>query len=89
LLVIYILRAAAYSIANTCLEEPYHVTHTSPGYIIRTVTSIRVYMMAVTNGDNYEFTLKNETLENLRPLRVVVVGAGYSGIYAAIRFEIS
>jgi hypothetical protein len=46
-------------------------------------------MMAVTNGDNYEFTLKNETLENLRPLRVVVVGAGYSGIYAAIRFEIS
>ncbi|KAK5655432.1 hypothetical protein OQA88_5703 [Cercophora sp. LCS_1] len=32
-----------------------------------------------------EFTLKQEPVENLRPLRVVVVGAGFSGIAAAIR----
>jgi len=31
------------------------------------------------------FTLKTEPVENLRPLRVVVVGAGFSGIVAAIR----
>lgn len=32
------------------------------------------------------FTLKRDTpVENLRPLRVVVIGAGYSGIGAAIR----
>ncbi|KAK3393171.1 hypothetical protein B0H63DRAFT_425007 [Podospora didyma] len=31
------------------------------------------------------FTLNNEPVENLRPLRVVVVGAGFAGICAAIR----
>ena len=37
---------------------------------------------AVNAGD---FVLKEEPLENLRPLKVRVIGAGYSGIYAAIR----
>lgn len=37
------------------------------------------------NGTTPAFTLKNEPIENLRPLRVVVVGAGFSGIVAAIR----
>lgn len=32
-----------------------------------------------------EFTVKDTPVENLRPLRVVVVGAGFSGILAAIR----
>lgn len=32
-----------------------------------------------------DFTLKNVPVENLRPLKVVVVGAGFSGILAAIR----
>ena len=48
--------------------------------------------MADTNGVNGAhphppsgFTLKAEPVENLRPLRVVVVGAGFSGIVAAIR----
>ncbi|KAK4240674.1 hypothetical protein C8A03DRAFT_31164 [Achaetomium macrosporum] len=31
------------------------------------------------------FTIKNSFVENLRPFRVVVVGAGFSGILAAIR----
>lgn len=31
------------------------------------------------------FTIKDAPVENLRPLRVVVVGAGFSGILAAIR----
>jgi len=39
-----------------------------------------------TNGVPHEgFTLKPEPVENLRSVRVVVVGAGYSGIAAAIR----
>lgn len=51
--------------------------------------------MADTNGTNGhlngngaagKFTLKPEPVENLRPLRVVVVGAGFSGIAAAIRY---
>ncbi len=32
-----------------------------------------------------EYTIKDEPVENLRPLKVRVIGAGYSGIYAAIR----
>lgn len=31
------------------------------------------------------FTIKDAPIENLRPFRVVVVGAGFSGILAAIR----
>jgi hypothetical protein len=31
------------------------------------------------------FSIKDAPVENLRPLRVVVVGAGFSGILAAIR----
>ncbi|KAH6854618.1 hypothetical protein B0I37DRAFT_349914 [Chaetomium sp. MPI-CAGE-AT-0009] len=45
--------------------------------------------MPTTNGydENLgeEFTIKDAPIENLRPLRVVVVGAGFSGILAAIR----
>lgn len=37
------------------------------------------------NGAAKKFTLNPEPVENLRPLRVVVVGAGFSGIAAAIR----
>ncbi|KAK4181198.1 hypothetical protein QBC36DRAFT_296916 [Triangularia setosa] len=41
------------------------------------------------NGTNHHepspFTLKDTPVENLRPLRVIVVGAGFSGILAAIR----
>lgn len=31
------------------------------------------------------FTIKDAPVENLRPLKVIVIGAGYSGILAAIR----
>lgn len=31
------------------------------------------------------FTLKEAPVENLRPLKVRVIGAGFSGILAAIR----
>ncbi|KAK0751690.1 hypothetical protein B0T18DRAFT_403175 [Schizothecium vesticola] len=37
------------------------------------------------SGTTPAFTLRNEPVENLQPLRVVVVGAGFSGIVAAIR----
>jgi cation diffusion facilitator CzcD-associated flavoprotein CzcO len=36
-------------------------------------------------GSTYLFTLKDEPIENLRPLKVRVIGAGYSGIYLGIR----
>lgn len=32
-----------------------------------------------------EFTIKDDVVENMRSLRVIVVGAGFSGILAAIR----
>lgn len=47
--------------------------------------------MGSVNGVNGQtdgaggFTIKDATVENLRPLRVVMVGAGFSGICAAIR----
>jgi cation diffusion facilitator CzcD-associated flavoprotein CzcO len=31
------------------------------------------------------FTIKDEPVENLRPLKVRVIGAGYSGIYLGVR----
>ncbi|KAL2175408.1 uncharacterized protein P884DRAFT_247440 [Thermothelomyces heterothallicus CBS 202.75] len=45
--------------------------------------------MPTPNGSNErlgdEFTIKDVAVENMRPLRVIVVGAGFSGILAAIR----
>ena len=36
-------------------------------------------------GSVQQFTIKNEPVENLRSLKVRVIGAGYSGIYLGIR----
>ncbi|KAL2159318.1 hypothetical protein VTH06DRAFT_2753 [Thermothelomyces fergusii] len=45
--------------------------------------------MSTPNGlderDADEFTIKDAVIENMRPFRVIVVGAGFSGILAAIR----
>lgn len=40
---------------------------------------------AGNHANGTAFALKEEPVENLRPLKVRVVGAGYSGICAAIR----
>lgn len=37
--------------------------------------------------DTDTFHLKDEPVENFRPLRVVVIGAGFSGIYMGIRIS--
>ncbi|KAH8656971.1 flavin-binding monooxygenase [Tricladium varicosporioides] len=36
-------------------------------------------------GNSTSFTIKDEPIENLRPLKVRVIGAGFSGIYLGIR----
>jgi hypothetical protein len=46
--------------------------------------------MAAVNGltnviKEPAFTLKNVNIENQRPIKVIVIGAGFSGILAAIR----
>lgn len=41
--------------------------------------------IANTTSTNQSFKLNNVPIENLRPLKVVVIGAGYSGIYCGIR----
>lgn len=33
------------------------------------------------------FTIKDEPVENQRPMRVIVIGAGFSGIYTTIRLS--
>lgn len=39
-----------------------------------------------TNGiHSQSFKLYDHPIENLRPLKVIVIGAGYSGIYCGIR----
>ena len=40
---------------------------------------------ASSNNTSSNFTLHDTPIENLRPLKVIVVGAGYSGIYHGIR----
>jgi hypothetical protein len=37
-------------------------------------------------ADTSHFTLRDVAVENFRPLRVIVIGAGFSGIYLSIRF---
>lgn len=39
----------------------------------------------LTMGSMPTFTIKDEPIENLRPLKVRVIGAGFSGIYLGIR----
>lgn len=40
----------------------------------------------VTNGTRTTaFKLHDTAIENFRPLKVIVIGAGYSGIYCGIR----
>ena len=40
----------------------------------------------VTTGTaTKRFNLHDSPIENLRPLKVIVIGAGYSGIYCGIR----
>ena len=33
------------------------------------------------------FSIKDEPIENQRPMRVIVIGAGFSGIYKTIRLS--
>lgn len=35
---------------------------------------------------NVPFTIKEEPVENQRRMRVVIIGAGFSGIYTTVRF---
>jgi hypothetical protein len=43
-----------------------------------------------SSGENpTKFTLKDTPVENQRPMRVVIIGAGFSGIYSTIRQVIS
>jgi cation diffusion facilitator CzcD-associated flavoprotein CzcO len=39
----------------------------------------------VNDTGKASFKLPNNTVENHRPLKVIVIGAGYSGIYCGIR----
>lgn len=41
--------------------------------------------MADTSGGRSSFTCKDEPIENQRPLKVRVIGAGLSGVYLGIR----
>src|SRR3954471_12585628 len=38
-----------------------------------------------TNGVTNEFKMHDTVIENFRPIKVIVIGAGYSGIYHGIR----
>ncbi|KAF4551956.1 Flavin-binding monooxygenase-like protein 4 [Elsinoe fawcettii] len=39
----------------------------------------------LTNGHTSDFSLLDVDVENFRPVKVIVIGAGYSGIYCGIR----
>ncbi|KAF8462961.1 cyclohexanone monooxygenase [Kalaharituber pfeilii] len=39
----------------------------------------------VTNGLSTEFKIQEHSIENVRPIKVICIGAGYSGIYMGIR----
>jgi hypothetical protein len=39
----------------------------------------------IADGDDGGFKLHDGPIENFRPLKIIVIGAGYSGIYHSIR----
>lgn len=46
-------------------------------------------MAGVSKTTNDGFTLKDDLVENHRPMKVVIIGAGFSGIHTTIRYAIS
>lgn len=40
---------------------------------------------ATMNHGTEHFTIKDEPIENQRRMRVVIIGAGFSGIYTTVR----
>ena len=40
---------------------------------------------AAVNGHSPDFRMHDAVVENHRPIKVIVIGAGYSGIYCGIR----
>ena len=45
-----------------------------------------IHANGIANGTaTSSFRLNDAPVENLRPLKVIVIGAGYSGIYCGIR----
>lgn len=49
------------------------------GFAASSITPAEV----VTNGRSQD--IKDEAVENLRPVSVIVIGAGFSGIYCGVR----
>jgi cation diffusion facilitator CzcD-associated flavoprotein CzcO len=43
--------------------------------------------MSEYNSHSEAFAIKDEPIENQRPMRVIVIGAGFSGIYTTIRLS--
>jgi hypothetical protein len=57
-----------------------------PNLPTNTTATLETTPTPATNGTtNSGFRLNDAPIENLRPLKVIVIGAGYSGIYLGIR----
>ena len=52
---------------------------------LKRVDSKTAYTNGAANGVKPEWQLHDAPIENQRPMRVIVIGAGYSGIYLGIR----
>ncbi|KAL0258800.1 hypothetical protein SLS55_006304 [Diplodia seriata] len=67
------------------IDSANHATNGLNGHASKPTTSAHAKPSSASLPNSAAFTLRQAPVENFRPLRVIVVGAGYSGVYLGIR----
>ncbi|KKY28791.1 putative flavin-containing monooxygenase-like protein [Diplodia seriata] len=67
------------------IDSANHATNGLNGHANKPTTSAHAEPSSTSLPNSAAFTLRQAPVENFRPLRVIVVGAGYSGVYLGIR----
>lgn len=68
--------------ADAALKHLLHNKQATAGGLERVDSKVA---NGVSNGVTPEWSVHDTPVENQRPIRVIVIGAGYSGIYLGIR----
>ena len=64
-------------------QDIVQTTHAAAGHASQTNGAYAVN--SSSSGTTFNFVFHDTPIENFRPIRVIVIGAGYSGIYCGIR----
>jgi hypothetical protein len=64
------------------MSSMHDLPHTGP---LETSPPIQNGQPLVQEHENHGIGIKDEVIENFRPMSVIVIGAGFSGIYCGVR----